>query len=892
MPALQLVNELGLELYNPHSPSFGPPMLSPDLRMSANISAWAGQIFPSFWDTKEAVSLVGPSDPSYDNQLCNVGSEMYTRISWGKPGYIFSHLMSIDPRLKTLESSATLVEQIIKISSVSYRNLRENVQLAQFSKEPQKLLDQSFSIMAYLVSNNFFQESEIDALVRWAIKGGLGDQLGIFLHTNSDHIRSCAAKILSICPHFEHVATLSTRNLLDLGRPLGAAHGRGFRNLRKLDLLKQAIDHDNLEQADLLVSNGVSLNQSLAVWAPWKDSLSYTVHRGSLKMVELLMRAGADFYFALEVAIDGGRVAMADILLKQEGKCNDGFLSRVHHRLEHMKSSRPNMYRVLRGRNPKGFQVFEMFQAAEKGNTALSKFIVEQDINEDDLEDGLCEGVKCRDKKVVRAFLLRGVNPNTRSRLMMRYGGKIGDVKWHCLIQLAMKIDKGGSSLVYVHLLLNAGADMNNEYLLDLCRLSIDKNQPDFMLLLVQKGYDMALIGPSVLEYMAGENRIYVCELLLIAGAPVNKHGVEGMSALQAAAREGNSKLMEYLVDQGAEVNLPASDYGGKTALQAAASQGENYAVEWLIKAGANINAAPAIHNGMTLLEAAAHGIRYCEVGSLFKKLLAFGAPVNRPDGASGILLQKLIRSGDIGCLRLALEAGARMEDREASGSSWTPLQMAARRRNREAILLLLSHGADINAHAGDDHGSTAVQAAVQSADIETVRLLARHGAVINAPAGKEYGRTALQAATSSDVLDPGIVSFLLDHGADVNAMPSKKGGITTLQGAAIRGDIQIARILLNKGADVNAAPALEEGRTAVEGAAEHGRMDMVRLLINAGAKPDPINGFAKAIELADENNHSIIGDLLERVEESFLSTEWSDSLTPWPLSPGGMGHG
>ena len=81
---------------------------------------------------------------------------------------------------------------------------------------------------------------------------------------------------------------------------------------------------------------------------------------------------------------------------------------------------------------------------------------------------------------------------------------------------------------------------------------------------------------------------------------------------------------------------------------------------------------------------------------------------------------------------------------------------------------------------------------------------------------------------------------------ATVNAKPAVHGGITALQGAAISGDIMLAKLLLNKGADVNAAPSFIEGRYAIEGAAEHGRLDMVQLLLNAGARR--IAGFYRML--------------------------------------------
>lgn len=109
------------------------------------------------------------------------------------------------------------------------------------------------------------------------------------------------------------------------------------------------------------------------------------------------------------------------------------------------------------------------------------------------------------------------------------------------------------------------------------------------------------------------------------------------------------------------------------------------------------------------------------------------------------------------------------------------------------------------------------------------------------------------------------------DKGADINAMPAVEGGITALQGAAISGNIVLAKLLLSQGANVNAAPSFSEGRYAIEGAAEHGRLDMVQLLLNPGAMGNVSRGtgFKYAIELAEENGHFPIANMLKDVTKA-----------------------
>jgi ankyrin repeat protein len=166
----------------------------------------------------------------------------------------------------------------------------------------------------------------------------------------------------------------------------------------------------------------------------------------------------------------------------------------------------------------------------------------------------------------------------------------------------------------------------------------------------------------------------------------------------------------------------------------------------------------------------------------------------------------------------------------------------------------------------------TPTQLAADYGRLKTVRMLLDRGADINEAPAYRFGRTALQAVASSESPSMELVQFLLEKSADVNAKPAVHGGITALQGAAISGDIMLAKLLLDKGADVNAAPSFIEGRYAIEGAAEHGRLDMVQLLLNAGAMGDVFRGtgFEYAIKLAEKKGHSAIADLLKNVTRVF----------------------
>ncbi|KAL4793151.1 hypothetical protein BDV19DRAFT_231391 [Aspergillus venezuelensis] len=75
-------------------------------------------------------------------------------------------------------------------------------------------------------------------------------------------------------------------------------------------------------------------------------------------------------------------------------------------------------------------------------------------------------------------------------------------------------------------------------------------------------------------------------QILLDQGADVNAQGGRYGNALQAASSEGHEKLVQILLDQGADVNAQGGQYGN--ALQAASSKGHKKLVQILIDRGAS----------------------------------------------------------------------------------------------------------------------------------------------------------------------------------------------------------------------------------------------------------------------------------------------------------------
>ncbi|KAL9609828.1 MAG: hypothetical protein Q9167_005433 [Letrouitia subvulpina] len=273
-----------------------------------------------------------------------------------------------------------------------------------------------------------------------------------------------------------------------------------------------------------------------------------------------------------------------------------------------------------------------------------------------------------------------------------------------------------------------------------------------------------------------------VVQILLDNGADVNAQGRHYGSALLAALWGGYSEIIQILLDNGADVNAPDKD--NENALQMASDRGYSEIVQILLDNGADVNAQDK--DGDNALELAA----YRGYSKIVKALIDHRADINAQGGHFG-----------------------------------NALQAASYRGRSEIVQILLDNGADINAQGG--HFGNALQAASEGGHSEIVQILLNNGADVNAQGGK-YGH-ALQAASYRGRSE--IVQILLDNGADVNA---QGGSGTALQVASWKGYREIVQILLDNGADVNAQDGYG---TALQVALEKGHSEIVQILLDNGAR-------------------------------------------------------
>lgn len=894
----------------------------------------------------------------------------------------------MDPKVLFPHHVASLAEFVF--------NSYEKNLVIPFKSEGRKSRDQLFSVVGYLISNGSLDQHQFANFMKWIFDNDQFSALTEFLLINSTNMSTFITELLhlfanprsrlsfrrfSMRPDFDTVRFHGFYDQIFWKYPtetfalIQAAEKRAIEGSLGRDLIIYFAQNEHLEAAaKLLHSRTVNVDFVASdSTGSGETPLEAAVIQDCVEMVTFLIddaRADVNKRFgrnekqtALCAAVVHTRIKMVELLLEKGATVYQDLMIGDEDLLTYARRHSTPIFRLLTGSSRNNTpDIFNLVKAAGHGKRTLSQFIEDYGIVQVEiLERGLYYAIEIANVRAVRSFLHRKVDPDTPNYRRARNAGKFEEnPDSRPPILLVAKNLNEAADLVY--LLIQAGSKPTHDDLTQLCHYLVlvgkyyrtEAEERNVLFAMVQAGCNIAAIGPSALEISAGHGRLLECALLLDAGIiNIDEYGFGGRSGLQAAAVQGRTAVVEYLIDRGADVNLPASPvnrwpgqgYCGPvwsdrntvtddaeradrlrdarlrerrlTALQAAALEGHTEVVDSLIESGANCQ-APANASGLiTLLEAAAGPGAWTEIYvppgwndrrmSIFNKLLARSesGAINRIDGTDGTVLHRLIRTAPIQCLNLALQAGARTEDRNPV-DRMTPLQYAAMHGKFDAIELLIEYNANINAPAADDckHSRTVLQAVLEDpfqfnggesrfADkIESMAaLLLQHHARINDPASKYHGRTALQQATSWKEPSAKIIAFLLIHGAEVNAQPAEVGGITALQGAAIRGDVQVARMLIARGANINAPPALRDGRTALEGAAEHGRLEMVQFLLKNGAVPDLSKGFGTAIKLAEKNERFDIADLLRREQEQAYTNLFntiSDQLacTPEPQMP------
>lgn len=137
-------------------------------------------------------------------------------------------------------------------------------------------------------------------------------------------------------------------------------------------------------------------------------------------------------------------------------------------------------------------------------------------------------------------------------------------------------------------------------------------------------GWNKHIIAPtrnSWLRRAATKGNKRFVEWLLENGAQLDSADFRGWNSLQLAARNGKEEVIEFLVtEKGAEIDAKASHIDGRTPIQTAAEEGLDDVIRLLLRLKADINSPPAKIHGRTALQAAAEKAQINTIKLLFQQ--------------------------------------------------------------------------------------------------------------------------------------------------------------------------------------------------------------------------------------------------------------------------------
>jgi ankyrin repeat protein len=220
--------------------------------------------------------------------------------------------------------------------------------------------------------------------------------------------------------------------------------------------------------------------------------------------------------------------------------------------------------------------------------------------------------------------------------------------------------------------------------------------------------------GRTALYWASDMGHDKVVEMLLERGADINALGGYYGNALQAASAGGNDKVVQMLLDKGADINAHGGHYGN--ALQAASAGGHYKVLQALLDRGADVNALGGQYG--SALHAASYGCHY----GVAQLLLDRGAQINVSDSQGRTALHLAACGGSVEIFRYLAARGLDLKQLDNSGrnvldyaaagaslgmvsevlrldagfkdeSLWSPLHWACRKGNVALIRLLMNYG-------------------------------------------------------------------------------------------------------------------------------------------------------------------------------------------------------
>ena len=280
--------------------------------------------------------------------------------------------------------------------------------------------------------------------------------------------------------------------------------------------------------------------------------------------------------------------------------------------------------------------------------------------------------------------------------------------------------------------------------------------------------------------------------LLSLNGNDVNKLTHDSRTYIFWASNKGNLEIMEYLLKNGAKINL--LDSHGNTPLNyaAAAGQSNTKVYDLLISNGANLKKDLNHDGANALLLAIASDIDF----KLTDYFISKGLDLKSKDNFGNTAFNYAVKSGNIDFLNSLIKRGVTYNDNAMIMAS----QSARGRKPNTVQFYKYLESLKINPKAKGQNGENALHNIVRRANqLEEIKYFLDKGVNINEK-DKDGNTPFINAAESNS--DVNILEFLLSSVKNINE--KNKDGATALGLAVKNNSSEVVKFLIEKGADIN----------------------------------------------------------------------------------------
>ena len=304
-----------------------------------------------------------------------------------------------------------------------------------------------------------------------------------------------------------------------------------------------------------------------------------------------------------------------------------------------------------------------------------------------------------------------------------------------------------------------------------------------------------ANITPLMLACKKGSRNTDAINLLLDARVNPHIRDADGNTSLHYSIEGGCSKwTLGKLIDHGVDVN--AKNKNNVTVLMLACKKRDTDAINLLLDLRADPRIADA--DGDTSLHHSIEGGCYKET---LQAIIDHGADVNKTNKNNATALMLACKKGNIDAINaflnlrpvlFNLRANPNIADAEGSTSLHHAIEGCC---NKETLQLIIKHGAKVNARCKND--VTPLMLACKKGNTEAVNVFLKLGAD---PKIKDAnGNTSLHHAVEGGCCKE-TLQAIIDHGGDVNE--TNKNNVTALMLVSTKGNTDAINVLLDSRAD------------------------------------------------------------------------------------------